>query len=321
MNKHKYKEIASSEIIRLFSQPHWLDAVCGEDSWDAVVLENNGVSVAAMPFYLEVKYGLRFISQPLLTQSLGPWLSPYEGKYHKQLSRQKRLINLLIEELPSFDYFCQNFHYSITNWLPFYWKGFQQVTRYTYVLEDLSDTDFVWSRFRENIRREIRKASKKLVIRTDLGIEKFLDLNLMTFKRQGIRPPYSRKFVNRLDFTCKKQGSRKIFFAEDSDGNVHSAIYIVWDKHSAYYLMGGADPALRSSGATSLLMWEAIQHAATVTQKFDFEGSMIESVERFFRAFGARQVPYFQISKMSKRAKFLMSGRNFVKSSLELARW
>lgn len=65
--------------------------------------------------------------------------------------------------------------------------------------------------------------------------------------------------------------------------------------------MGGGDPALRNSGATSLCMWEAIRFAATVTKSFDFEGSMIEPVERYFRAFGAIQTPYFSVSKTPSR--------------------
>ena len=48
-------------------------------------------------------------------------------------------------------------------------------------------------------------------------------------------------------------------------------------------------------------MWEAIQFASTVTQRFDFEGSMMEPVEKFFRAFGATQTPYFSISKTPSR--------------------
>jgi hypothetical protein len=46
-------------------------------------------------------------------------------------------------------------------------------------------------------------------------------------------------------------------------------------------------------------MWEAIQFASTVTSAFDFEGSMIKSVERFFRAFGAKPYPYLVISKIN----------------------
>jgi len=205
----------------------------------------------------------------------------------------------LIGQLPPFGSFQQNFHYSISSWLPFYWQGFQQTTRYTYVIEDLSDLDAVWSETRQNIRTDIRKAQKKLGIRTDLSLDSFLSLSEMTFQRQGISLPYSRELVARLDRACVERNCRRIFFAEDSQGQLHAAIYLVWDEQSAYYLMGGADPELRNSGATSLVMWEAIQFAGTVTRSFDFEGSMIEPVERFFRSFGARQRPYFQVSKVN----------------------
>lgn|GEM_PF-4541022 len=56
--------------------------------------------------------------------------------------------------------------------------------------------------------------------------------------------------------------------------------------------------ALRTSGASSLLLWEAIRFALQVAERFDFEGSMFEPIERFFRGFGAVQKPYFQISKV-----------------------
>jgi hypothetical protein len=61
-------------------------------------------------------------------------------------------------------------------------------------------------------------------------------------------------------------------------------------------MMTGSDPALRASGAVSLCFWEAIQHASRVTQRFDFSGSMVEPIERYLRAFGAAQMPYFRLS-------------------------
>ena len=66
---------------------------------------------------------------------------------------------------------------------------------------------------------------------------------------------------------------------------------------SAYDLMGGSDPSLRTSGAMSLLMWEAIKFAGQVTRRFDFEGSMLQPVERFFRAFGGRQVRFPRLTR------------------------
>ena len=55
---------------------------------------------------------------------------------------------------------------------------------------------------------------------------------------------------------------------------------------------------------------EALKLLTTKTKIFNFEGSMIEPVERFFRAFGAIQKPYFQITKLSRKAKILYGLKN-----------
>ena len=297
----------------IFGKAWWLDAVA-PNSWSALEVSENNKLMARLPYVVQKRRGLTLLNMPMLTQTLGPWLDSSTAKYAKQLSKQKDLMTALILKLPECDYFCQNFHYSITNWLPFYWQGFEQTTRYTYVLENLEDLEHVWGGFQENIRREIRKAQKKVAVKIGSDVETFMSVNSLTFQRQGKKVPYAREFVQRLDNACLERQSRRIFFAEDAEGRIHAAIYIVWDENSAYYLMGGANPELRNSGATSLLMWEAIQFAATVTRKFDFEGSMIESVERFFRAFGARQIPYFQVTRMSRRMKLLMTGRVALKT-------
>ena len=285
----------------LFQKPWWLDAVCGKDNWDVVLVEKGGQIIASMPYYMSKRHGMRIITMPKLTQTMGPWLRPSNAKYANQLAEQKDLMTSLIEKLPAFACFAQNFHYSITNWLPFYWQGFSQTTRYTYVLEEISDTQKIWNGLLPKIRTDIKKAQNRfgLKVCTDLGIDAFLIMNEQTFTRQGMKLTYSKDFVKRLDNACKEHNARRIFFAKDMDGRIHAAVYIVWDENSAYYLMGGSDPDLRNSGANSLCMWEAIKFASTVTKAFDFEGSMIEPVERFFRAFGARQIPYFQVSKIN----------------------
>jgi hypothetical protein len=42
-----------------------------------------------------------------------------------------------------------------------------------------------------------------------------------------------------------------------------------------------------------------------VTHAFDFEGSMIESVDTSFRSFGAKPYPYFIVSKANPLVRFL----------------
>ena len=305
-------------VNSIFQQPWWLDAVA-PNQWSEVIVEQNKEIIARLPYVTKTKYGLNLISHPPLTQTLGPWLAPLTGKYATQLAQQKEIFTSLIEQLPPHDFFHHNFHYSITNWLPFYWYGFTQTTSYTYVIEDLTDLDQVWNNFQSNTRRVIRKAEKEVVVRTDLDIEKFLDINTMTFQRQGRSLPYSREMVRSIDAACLKHQARRIFFAEDDQERIHAALYLIWDDYSAYYLMGGGNSSLRNSGAMTLLMWEAIQFASTVTKKFDFEGSMIEPIEIFFRDFGAKQIPYFQVTHMSRRMKPLMAGRDIFKALVKPA--
>ena len=300
----KYRTLCIQEpSIPLFSQAWWLDATAGEGVWDVALVEKGGTIVAAMPYVPRQRYGFTLLGQPALTQTLGPWLRETEGKSSTRLAQHKDWLQALIAQLPPFAHFIQNWHWKMGNWLPFYWAGFQQTTRYTYILQELSDEQELWQGLQENIRREIKKAGNRLQLRVrdDLTVDDFLVLNRMTFARQNMALPYTEAFVHQLDQACAARQARKIFLAEDAQGRRHAGVYIVWDGNSAYYLMGGGDPELRNSGATSLCMWEAIKFAATVTQRFDFEGSMIEPVEKFFRAFGAQQTPYFTVSKTPSR--------------------
>jgi len=314
-NKEKYRDFCQTEnSIPIFSKDWWLDAVAG-DSWDVTLVEKGDQILASMPYIKKTRFGLTVLSQPQLTQTLGPWLRTSTAKYARKLSQEKDLLQKLFSQLPEFTYFQQNWHHSRTNWLPVYWIGFEQTSRYTYRIEDLKNIENIWKGFEANIRTDIRKASNKegITIRTDLTVDDFLELNKKVFSRQGMTLPYTKDLVYKIDSAAEKNKSRKIFIAEDKQGQHHAAVYLIWDDNSAYYLMGGSDPELRNSGATSLCMWEAIQFASTVTKSFDFEGSMLEPVERFFRNFGAVQTPYFSISKTNskpvKAYRFLQSLR------------
>lgn len=303
------------EVNSLFQQPWWLDAVA-PGAWGVVEVRSGGLLQARLPFVLGGRYGLRWIRQPLLTQTLGPWVRDSEAKYCTALGRQKDLLFALIEQLPRHDLFSQNFHYTFANWLPFFWRGFTANSRITYVIDDLSSEEALWRALQENARREVRKASKLVHVHDTQDLGQFLDLNAMTFSRQGKVLPYSRDDVARLDQACAERGCRKILLARDAHGRLHAGIYLVWDERCAYYLMGGGNAELRSSGATSLLMWEGIRFAATVTRAFDFEGSMGENLERFVRSFGGRQKAYLNVRRMSRRMRLLSAARDLVRATL-----
>lgn len=296
----------SADSLCIFRQPWWLDIFNELGAVNVVTVTANEHQSITLPYLLQNKFGWKVLTMPPFTQSAGPMIWRSDAAAGKQSLSDRQLMDELIAGLPKFDVFKQNFHSSVIDWLPWYWKGYQQRTRYTYIIDDLSDPATLWKNVKPNIKGDIKKAKNRfdLTVKTDLSMHKFIDILEMTFTRQNLSLPYPRELFVKLDAACAAQGRRKIFYAEDNSGQIHAVAYIVWDNQSAYYLMGGGDPKLRNSGASSLLLWEAILFSSTVSKAFDFEGSMIEPVERFFRGFGGKQVPYFQIWKFNSPIAF-----------------
>ena len=301
------KTVKFLENTCIFCQPWWLQAV-SPDNWDIAVVERGEEIAAVLPYAYKERLGkYRLLEIPYLTFYLGPWLRDCHAKYARRLGEEKDLMTELIEKFPPFAAFHQWFHPSITNWMPFYWKGFTQTTRYTYIIDDTRNLDALWGETRENIRTDIRKAKKIVEIIDVPDVARFLALQRATYSRQGKPLPYPDEAFLRLDAECAKHGARKILLAVDTQGQTHAGVYLVWDATTVYSLMRGSDPSLRNSGATSLLVWKAIEFASSQCKRFDFVGSWVESIERFVRAFGARQTPFFEVSKMN--SKFAQSYR------------
>lgn len=313
------KEHYQTCVNSIFEQSWWLDALA-PGQWSEVVVKNGTDIVAKLPYVIKKKYGLTILTQPPLTPGLGPWLRPSKAKYSNQLSEQKKLMTALIDQLPEYDYFCQNFHHSITNCLPFYWRGFTHTTYCTYIIKDPNELELVWTELKQSTRTSIRKAQKQLTVRTDIDIEQFLDIQSLTYQRQGLSFPYSRELVRRLDAACAERQARLIFGAADAQGRIHAVNYVVWDENSVYGLMCGADPEHLNSGASNLLKWEAIKYAAKINRTFNFCGSMLENIESNNRSFGAKQIPYFFVNHMSRRMKLLMAANDIVKALVSPAK-
>lgn len=299
-SQEQYRQLCDEEVsIPLFSQAWWLDALAGPEAWDVVLVSRGRQIVGSHPYLLHRRRGQTWIKQPKLSQTLGPWLRRSDSRESTRLAEEKDVLGALADALPACDGYRQNWYWERMNWLPFYWRGYQQSTNYTYRLDLNHNEETLWRGLQSNIRREIRKATNRfgVTVRFDCDVGEFLTLNEKTFQRQGKSVPYSSSLVEGLDAAAAERQARDILVAEDNRGNLHAGAYIVRDATTAYYLMGGGDHAYRNSGAGSLCLWEAIRSQPENIKVFDFEGSMLESVERFFRAFGAKQVPYFQVSK------------------------
>lgn len=309
MSKERYQAFFQQhqDQLPIFVHPWYLDAVCQEGEWNAAIVEEKNQIIAVLPYFIKKKYGFHYITMPHFTKMMGPYFAD-----NLNLTEQHDILERLIIQLPKTDAFTQNFYYTITNWLPFYWQGFQQTTRYSYRL-DVSDLNQVYNNIHKKRRRYIDKAVEQgLQVIESEDIELFYRINKMSFDRQQLQVPYTFDQFQRHDAALAAHQARQIFFAKDAEGRVHSAVYLIWDAQSSYFHIAGDDPDLRNSGAGIFLIWEVIKYTKEKLHlnTFDFEGSMIQNVEYIRRQFGAVQTPYFTISKYnSKLLQFIQTIR------------
>jgi len=240
----------------------------------------------------------RHIGVPPLTQNLRLWINYTDSsKTEAHLSQEKEVITELIRQLPAFDCFRLNLYRSLTNWLPFYWQGFTQTTRYTYVIEDLTDLAAVFASFSHAKRKNVKRAESLLHLGPELNAREFFDHHSATLGATGEKITYAYPLLERIFRATYERDCGRVFTAVDAEARMHAAIFVIWDPVQAYYLISSIDPQYRSSGAATYLIQKAIAYVQPRTRKFDFEGSMIEGVENSFRQFGTVQVPYFRIEK------------------------
>ena len=288
--------VATSPQGSVFATSWWLDAVAA-GRWRSHAVTEGGTVVAAWPTVVRpTRWGDVHGGAPL-TPFLGPLFRPKEPGLKRRAEEVKR-IEELVEAIgpagdiearcnPGFDY-----------WTPLRWHGFAQTTRYTWRLPRLDDLDEVFRAVRENIRREIRKADKRGVRVEDGSLAAFRALHDEAVGRQQVAGvATAAPTLERIDAAAGERNARRILLARDADGRAHAAGYFVRDDRWAYYLVGASDPELRTSGASSLVLWKGIEYAAEHRLGFDFEGSMIRSVERFFRSFAGVPTPYSVVRK------------------------
>jgi len=306
INTLLYKQFCEDNPeIPLFSQYWWMEALCAGKQWDVLfVKDENDMIIATMPFLIGKKFGLRYIVQPLLAQTNGVWIKyPQVQTENERLGYEKKICDDIISQLDKLklSFFMQHFHFSFTNWLPFYWKGFSQTTRYTYRIPDISDTAKVFSNFSKSKKGHIRRAERELELSFDLTPEEFYRHKNLTVFAKGEENNCPKELFLSCCNAAISQNKGFIIAIKDSDGNFNTGAFIVFDERSAYYVMSFNNPAFRSSGASSLIIWEALKHLSGKTKSFDFAGSMIENVENSRRHFGAIQTPYFRIRRSSSR--------------------
>lgn len=271
-----------------------METVCRGKQWDVLLAhDKQGRISAAMPFLIGSKLGLRYVLQPQLTQYNGPWYRPCT------LDEEMEAASQLVDQLKALRlvWFQQNFSPDVTNWLPFYWAGYRQTTRYSYRIDDISDPQRVFSSFDPSRRQRQIRRTEGLLHPVELSPERFVDFHADYYARRGQKDLLSAPFMLHLITTALGRRQGLLMGLEDAHGTLQGARFVVYDDRCAYSLLSALAEG-HPNGTSARLFFEIIQRLSGTTKAFDFEGSMDPGIEQSYRLYGTRQVPYSRITKI-----------------------
>lgn len=305
--KDAYSEWANSQgDLPLYMNTWWLDIVSGEGDWSAVLVSSsNGQVVGALPYTTKKRYGLSVIIPPMMTAYSGPWIflkKDSRRTYIKAKHRYWEILDRIIQGLPTSAIQIIQTSPDIDDWLPFHWKGFRQTTRYTFLLEDISDPEACYEGFKGNIRTNIRKAESKLKVIKSNDVNALYDIHNQSFISQGSTSPIPRQLLIDLYNAAASRGQANIHLAIDQNQTVYAGTMTFKDCEKAYILISGVDRSKGNIGALNLLYWHVIQYYSKDIKVIDFEGSMLEGVAPVFLAFGAKMYPYHRLIRYKNKA-------------------
>lgn len=295
----KFVDISPQGFI--FDYSWWVNILTNGDFKICALFDDDNIIVAGLvlPFFSK-----RHIHNPILTQSMGILYEDMSKRNNmrlqKQLTKQKEyaiaLWDFFIKDI---DRLSLQFNYHFEYWSPLYWKGCEQTTKYTFVIDyDNYVPEEEFKRFSKGhkwILNRVQKKSDLKVVETE-DVNEYLRESLKTYERQETKRAYSDDVVKALYLELKRQNMVKIFKCIDSEGRIHGIAIFIFDHREVYYWLGASDAVLRESGGHTYMVWYAIQYFADKVGTFNFGGSMMEAVEKNFRNFSSFPKSYYLIS-------------------------
>lgn len=291
-------------------QTTWWYRAWGLEPVVHVLPDAQGGIAAGLCFALGRRFGCRALVRPPCTAGNGPVFTPSEdpGNYAR-ITHAKRMALLALHSLPPLGFYDLRLRPADTDVTPYLWNGFDTSVGYTFVIPAATrDTwmDGASKTSRKELRRALREVGEQgLQIDEDPAAADLLPLIQDTIRAKGFRVDHlAERFAAWWDAIRRHQVGRA-FLLRDRDGRPMAADLLVWDRHTAYSVLGGIRADLRKgSRVGTILLERMIREAHGRGLDFDFEGSALPGVERFMRSFGGELRPMIRVVKIRSPLAF-----------------
>jgi hypothetical protein len=280
IDKKKWDHCVNSDPeAAVFFYSWFLDTVCKE--WDALVA---GDYEAVFPMPYKSKLGIRYIIQPFFTRTLDVCTPDKKWKdvfhFMESIPERFRLHEFCIEApaVPEKMLSAEKKYQSLKLHSPF---------------EKLK------AEFSNNTIQNLKKAEKnKLAINTVVTARTITD-DFKKIKGKELIKFGESEFITlkKLMDQCMQHGMGYTRAVMDTEGNRIASAFFMHAHNRIIYLKGSTSETGKRTGAMHFLMASLIKEYSNSDLIFDFGGSSIPSLSRFFKGFGAADHSYYAVKK------------------------
>lgn len=281
--------ISQADNGLIYAYSFYLDNMAKQ--WDALVLNDYE---AVMPLTWNSKYGIHYLYQPFLAAQLGVF-----GNH----STEEQLRNFIQEIPTSFRLIEISLNSKNIFGAP---SGFL-TPRSNYVLDLNKPYPSLFNNYRENIRRNIKKAEQLgCTIQKDFEAEEVIMLAVQQMKVQNNESTDNINRFRKLYHLLRQKKMTATYGIKLNNELLASCVFF-FSHNRAYYILVGNHPNGKATGASHFLIDAFIRDNAGKKMLLDFEGSDIVSLAFFYSSFGAalEVYPALKINRLPFYLKWL----------------
>jgi hypothetical protein len=303
------EQTASLPTPTIFHEPWWLQAATS-GRYEQVEVSDGQRVVGRLAYQVEQLTGRKVSVLPTLTHILGPAIYAGTGSPNTQFLQRYNVTRELIAKLPKLHRFRQKIQNGEPEVLGFQSAGFRTGVQFTFEVQPQPEPE-IWKKLRNKTRNVIRRAQEELAVSEIHDPEEFL-----RFYEGNLRACGKQMHINRRECAgvCRvalERNAGKILCTRDSAQQLKAAIFLAWDRTTAYYLMS-TRTADSKNGAISMLIWNGIRFCGEHSLSFDFDGVADEGSILLFAGFGGEPKPRYMVTRETRRIVVADSARRAV---------
>ena len=293
-------------VPTVFHEEWWLNATTN-GRFSVAEVKAGDKTVGRLPYLVRSRFGLKGIWTPPITYFLGPGIDEGDGSPNTRFLKRMEITRELIAKLPKSSWECIRCHAGTKDVIAFQEQRFRTYAQFTHEIQP-APADLLWQQMRNKTRNVIRRAKEQVSIEQLLDPEEFIRAHKSNLAAEGESDSLDMDACRRVLSAALARRQGRILAARNSKGDIIAANFCAWDNTTAFYVL-----STRSSdagnGATSLLIWEAIQHAVARGLIFDFAGLGTRGSVLLYAGFGASVSPRFVALRSTGLARLIADAR------------